>query len=194
MIACVNLFQAFAAIRIQSRVVDGETQFNYFIVNLLTMVFSVCYIFSILTYEILQVGKAHEWIAPFCQYSPYYISYYVGYILTITPVLVSGEIFLGAAAIYICGGIVFIHFVIILLWRPYTTKIHNFSILFNQVIVMSFLGFEALMKLQNIDESIEFIVSYVMLALIMVIEGLAIVRLYFAFKPAKKEVQRTLKN
>ena len=56
-VACITLFDCIAAVRLQSRSIQGESHYTYFLLNLLTMLFSLIYIFSILAYEVLHVGK-----------------------------------------------------------------------------------------------------------------------------------------
>ena len=90
LVACIILFQAIAALRIQARALDGESQFSYFLIYLLTLVFAVAYTLGVLTYEVLNTGKAHEWMTPFCSYSPYYVGYYVVWALIMSPIMAVG--------------------------------------------------------------------------------------------------------
>jgi hypothetical protein len=49
-VACINLFDCMAAVRLQSRILDSERHYTYFLLNLTTMLFSLFYIFSVLAY------------------------------------------------------------------------------------------------------------------------------------------------
>lgn len=95
MVACVTLFDCIAAVRMQSRSIIGESHYTYFALNLVGMLLSLIYIFAILSYEVLNVGKEHTWIAFFCSYSEHYLGYYLCYILILTPFLIGGEAFTG---------------------------------------------------------------------------------------------------
>lgn len=154
MVACVCLFDCIAAIRLQSRIVDGERHYTYFFLNLVTMLFAVIYIFATLTYEILNVGKDHTWIAPFCSYSRYYIGYYLCYIIIITPVLIGGEYFAGLEGILVILSFVFVNLVIIVIWRPYKQAFHNFALIFNNSVLLLLLGVSAALKLTDIPENL----------------------------------------
>lgn len=129
------------------------------------MLFAVLYIFATLTYEILNVGKDHTWIAPFCSHNRYYIGYYLVYIIVVSPVLIGGEDFVGLSGIYVVLAIVFINLVVILVWRPYNQAFHNFALIFNNSILLLVLGISAAFKLTELSESLELIFAYVLLGL-----------------------------
>jgi hypothetical protein len=152
------------------------------------------YTLGVLTYEVINTGKAHEWMAPFCSYSPYYVGYYVVWALIMTPVMAVGQIILGVKAIFICGGIVFINLIVLAIWRPYNQIIHNVGIILNHLVVLGFLGFEATMSIKPFEEPVHFIASYTLLGLILLMELLAMIRIYFAYRPPIKEVPKLMRN
>lgn len=165
MVACLCLFDCLAAIRLQSRILDGDRHYTYFFLNLVTMLFAVTYISATLTYEIVNVGKDHTWIAPFCSHNRYYIGYYLVYIIVVTPVLIGGEDFAGLEGIYVVLAIVFINLVIIVAWRPYKQTFHNFVLIFNNLVLLLVLGIAAAFRLTELPENLELIFAYVLLGL-----------------------------
>ena len=169
MVACLFLFDNLAAVRLQSRIADGDRHYTYFFLNLATMLFASFYIFAVLTYEILNVGKDHTWIAPFCSHSRYYIGYYLVYIIVISPALIGGEYFAGMEGIFVVLAIVFTNLVIIALWRPYKQAFHNFALIFNNLVLLLVLGIAAAFKLTELSESLELVFAYVLLGLFFLI-------------------------
>lgn len=186
-VACVTLFDCVASVRIQSRCLIGESHYSYFLINLSTMIFSIVYIFAVLSYEIISIGKKHEWQSHFCSYADSYTGYYVFYLLLTTPVLVAGEQILGVAALSLLAGIVLANAVVMAVWTPYNHIVHNAAVIFNNVVVLMVLGISATMGYIAFDESIQLIFTYALMGLLFVVEMLAVVRLYLAKLSAPKE-------
>lgn len=154
MFACVNLFQCMASIRLQSRSLEGESHYTYFFLNLVAMIPSLLYIFAILTYEVLSVGKQHTWNSYFCSYSQHYVGYYMVYILLVTPILIGGQGFSGSTGVCIVGGIILVNLIILLAWRPYKQHFHNICIIYNNSILLFVLAISLLLQMTSRNESL----------------------------------------
>ena len=187
--AFIILLDCIAAIRLQSRSIVGEAHYSYSILNVSGILLSVVYIFGIFSYELLYMGKAHENKSFFCEHSPNYIAYYISYFLLVTPILITGSFF-STIAIYIFTGILLLNFVLLIVWRPYKQTIHNFSIIFNAFVIVLLLSYTIISSFISMPESMDLIISYVILALILTVEILALVRLYISNKTPVKEVLR----
>jgi hypothetical protein len=154
------------------------------------MLFSLIYIFAILSYEALNLGKEHTWIAFFCSYSEHYIGYYLCYILILTPFLVGGETLSGIIGTFVVSSIVGVHLIVMSLWGPYKQPFHNFVIVFNNVVLIFVLVVSILLVEISIPEKTQLIWAYVIMGLLFLVEILAYIRLYLASKKAPKEGQR----
>lgn len=151
------------------------------------MIFSVVYIFAVLCYEVINIGKKHEWQSHFCSYADYYPGYYVFYIVITTPILVAGEQILGIIALSLLGGVVLINLIVVAVMSPYNHIVHNAAVIFNNTVVLLVLGLSAAMGYIEFDESLQLIFTYAIMGLLFVVEGLAVVRLYLAKLSAPKE-------
>jgi hypothetical protein len=68
--------------------------------------------------------------------------------------------------------------ILMMIWRPYIFKIHNFAIVFNQGIVVMFLGFQLLNKYGIFNETMMEVNLYLTISLIGIALALQVARLY----------------
>jgi hypothetical protein len=71
-----------------------------------------------------------------------------------------------------------IYMIVMMVWRPYIFKIHNFAIVFNQAIVVMFLGFQLLQKYGIFNEAMMEVNLYLTISLIGIALALQVARLY----------------
>jgi hypothetical protein len=112
----------------------------------------------------------------------------------VTPIIIGGEQFVEIEAIFMLSGLVLGNLIILIIWMPYQQLFHNFSVIFNNVVLLFVLGISATMKIINLDENIELIFACILLGLLFLVECLAMVRIYMAAKAKPKENQRLRLN
>ena len=189
-VACITLLQCWAAIRVQSRALSGTTQHNYFILNLAACVFSLGYILGVVLTEVLNIGRPHEHTPYNAHHAPNYIAYHLIFLLVTAPVLVCADLLTDSNALYVVGAVVLAHFVSFVIWRPYERCLHNFSVGFNLMTLLAYLALSAAFDKLSLSGSVELIASYAIMFLVLVMEVLALARIWLARKPKPKDKQR----
>jgi len=167
--AYIFLFQLFAALRLQARVLLGEFQSNYPILNILTSVISLGFVFAVVTFEIINPGKSNKSTSPHCQHSSYYVCYYSLYYVLLTPVLILGELFSGSIALFTFAGLILVNLIILCVWRPYSLAFHNFALIFNNIFAVAFVAAQGACQIFNFTEDMQLIFTFITLGLMMTI-------------------------
>ncbi len=110
-------------------------------------------------------------------YHPLYVPFYLTYQLLII-VLINFVFTNFSQLAEVLGILATIYMILIMIWRPYIFKIHNFAIVFNQGIVVIFLVFQALAKYSYLNEILMEIYLYLTISLIGVALFVQLARLY----------------
>ncbi len=78
----------------------------------------------------------------------------------------------------VLSGLATIYIFVLMIWRPYIFKIHNFGIVFNQGIVVMFLAFQLLGKYGYLNDLLMELYLYLTLSLIVIALLVQAARLY----------------
>jgi hypothetical protein len=122
-----------------------------------------------------------------------YLTVFLIYYLVTSIITVGG----GSLGKFALAGVEFIYLIVILFYMPYFLDMHNVSLIINQVVVLSF---SALLILNDMANFLHPYRGYVMIGmevLLVIVNGLGIVRLYVhtaynqkAFEKAKADAEK----
>ena len=82
-----------------------------------------------------------------------------------------------------------IYLIILIIWQPYTLKIHNYSIIFNQSVATMFISIQLMNRSKLLPSGIYNILMFLMIALITGAIVLQLIRLYVHHKTIQDAVK-----